>query len=123
MQSAIWRRNLKALRKLKSISQEGLAEKLNKSQQAIGNWEKGSGEPNIAELKTITKLFGISIDEFLNTDVSANNILKDQIASSADITPNEAPAPNLDIYLELILAQKENIKLLNELLAMKGKGK
>ena len=37
--------NLQNLRKIKNMSQEELAEKLNVSRQAVSKWESGNGYP------------------------------------------------------------------------------
>jgi transcriptional regulator with XRE-family HTH domain len=60
-----WRINLKILRNRINKNQSYIALSINKTQQTIGNWESGIGEPNIAELLIITKLFGISLDDFI----------------------------------------------------------
>jgi transcriptional regulator with XRE-family HTH domain len=62
-----WRVNLKTLRNKFNKNQSYVASELNKTQQTIGNWESGIGEPNISELIKITNLFGISLDDFIKT--------------------------------------------------------
>lgn len=57
---------LQQLRKEKSMTQEQLAEKLFVSRTAISKWESGKGYPNIDSLKSISKLFSISIDNLLS---------------------------------------------------------
>lgn len=74
MEKEIWRENLHFLRKARKENQSKIASVLNKTQQAIGNWEKGIGQPNITELNKITNYFGISISDFLNTDLSKGKL-------------------------------------------------
>ena len=62
---------LKALRKQTGMSQEKLAEKLNVSRQAITKWETDAGIPDIENLKAISALFAISIDELLSNERGA----------------------------------------------------
>lgn len=57
---------LQQLRKEKSMTQEQLAEELFVSRTAISKWESGKGYPNIDSLKSISKLFSISIDNLLS---------------------------------------------------------
>lgn len=57
---------LQHLRKEKSMTQEQLAEELFVSRTAISKWESGKGYPNINSLKSISKLFSISIDNLLS---------------------------------------------------------
>ena len=60
---------LKLLRKENDLTQEGLAEKLNVSRQAITKWECGEGLPDIENLKQISTLFDVSIDELVKEDI------------------------------------------------------
>ena len=57
---------LQELRKLKSLTQEELAERLYVSRTAISKWESGRGYPNIDSLKAIAKFFCVTIDELLS---------------------------------------------------------
>ena len=59
---------LKALRKSNNLTQEKLADKLNVSRQAITKWESGDGIPDIENLKQISELFGVTIDELIKDD-------------------------------------------------------
>ena len=49
--------NLQNLRKIKNISQEELAEKLNVSRQAVSKWESGSGYPETEKIIAICEIF------------------------------------------------------------------
>lgn len=57
---------LKTLRKQCNLSQEKLAEKLNVSRQAVTKWETNTGTPDIENIKSISKLFNVSLDELLS---------------------------------------------------------
>ena len=59
---------LKFLRKQASMSQEQLAEKLGVSRQAVTKWETDTGIPDIENIKSISSLFDISIDELLSNE-------------------------------------------------------
>ncbi len=59
---------LKLLRKKNSLTQEELAEKLNVSRQAITKWESGDGIPDIDNLKQLSILFNVTIDELVKED-------------------------------------------------------
>lgn len=63
---------LKLLRKENDLTQEELADKLNVSRQAITKWECGEGIPDIVNLKQISLLFNISIDELIKEDMHIN---------------------------------------------------
>ena len=53
---------LKELRIEKNISQLELAKVVNMSKMAISHWESGHSEPSIAQLKELSKFFGVSVD-------------------------------------------------------------
>lgn len=63
---------LQKLRKQKDLTQEQLAEQLFVSRTAISKWESGKGYPNIESLKSISKLFEVSIDQLLSGDEIIN---------------------------------------------------
>lgn len=77
--------NLRYLRKQRGISQDALADKLGyKSFTTIQKWESGVSEPSVSTLKIIANIFGVSMDQMINEDLSALS----QPSSSA-------PAPEL----------------------------
>lgn len=47
------------------MTQEFLAEQLGVSRQAVSKWENGTSEPTTSNLLALTKLFGVSAEEFL----------------------------------------------------------
>ena len=59
---------LQELRKQKGLTQEEVAEALYVSRTAISKWETGRGYPSIDSLKSIAKLFSVTIDELLSGD-------------------------------------------------------
>ena len=64
----LFNEKLKMLRKGSKMTQEQLAEKLNVSRQAITKWETGDGVPDIENLKQISKVFNITIDELVKEE-------------------------------------------------------
>lgn len=73
---------LKDCRKKAGLSQEQLAEKLCVSRQAITKWESGRGTPGIDNLQSISKLFGISIDDLLDDGNEVSSVV---VKESIDI--------------------------------------
>ncbi len=61
--------NLREIRKQRGITQEGLAELLGVSRQAVSKWESDSGYPETEKLIAISRELNISLDYLLN-DVS-----------------------------------------------------
>ncbi|MBR6696685.1 MAG: helix-turn-helix transcriptional regulator [Lachnospiraceae bacterium] len=62
---------IKSLRNEKGITQEALAEELNVSRSAIAKWESNNGIPEISNLKSISQIFNVSLDELLDNEVTA----------------------------------------------------
>lgn len=62
---------LKSLRKQAKLSQEQLAEQLHVSRQAVTKWETDAGVPEIGNLRAISALFRISLDELLENETTA----------------------------------------------------
>lgn len=62
---------LKFIRKQVGMSQEQLAEKIGVSRQAVTKWETGVGIPDIENIRAISMLFDISIDELLSSERGA----------------------------------------------------
>lgn len=61
---------LMTLRKQKGLTQLDLAERLNVSRQAISRWEVGAAVPSTENLKGLGDLYGVSVEYFLNDDLS-----------------------------------------------------
>ena len=57
---------LQKLRKENNITQEGLADKLNVSRQAVSKWESGTGYPDTEKLIMLSKILNVSLDELVN---------------------------------------------------------
>ena len=77
--------NLVTLRKQHGLTQMEVAEKLNVSRQAISRWEVGAAVPNTDNLKTLSDLYGVSVDDILKGEVVS-------VSESKDISdpPSEA---------------------------------
>ncbi len=59
-------KNIQTLRKNMGLTQIGLAERLNYSDKAVSKWERGESLPDIAVLKELADLFGVSVDYLLS---------------------------------------------------------
>ncbi len=58
--------NLHALRKVKKMTLEEVAEKIDVSRQAVAKWENGESVPDIEKCNALAKLFNVSLDELVN---------------------------------------------------------
>ena len=64
--------NLIQLRKMKSLTQEDIAEKLGVSRQAIAKWENGETIPDLDKCRILADMFGVSLDDLANYEPSDN---------------------------------------------------
>ena len=78
-------------RKKLELTQEGLAQKLGVTNQAVSKWESGQSCPDIALLPQIADLFGITMDELFGRE-----------APKAEPAPAELPWPD-DGTLRIVL--------------------
>lgn len=107
---------LKGIRKQYNLSQEGMAELLDVSRQAITKWENDTGLPSSEHLKKISQTFNVSIDYLLNDagdmpvvtlrkQLDKNNY-KNKLSSYAQILKENFPKP-FEIY-NLMRSKKMN---------------
>ena len=68
------------LRKKMGLSQEQLGEKVNVTRQTISNWELGETAPNPEQLKLLSQIFHISVDELLDNDIS--HVLVERVSNT-----------------------------------------
>ena len=52
-------------RKAAGLSQEALGEKLQVSRQAVSKWESDAAIPELDKLITMSRIFGVTIDQLL----------------------------------------------------------
>lgn len=69
---------IKEYRKLRNMTQEELAAALLVTPQAVSRWETGISYPDIAMIPEIVKVLGVSADELLGCDNTAQDVGKDQ---------------------------------------------
>jgi putative transcriptional regulator len=75
--------NLKTLRKVKGLSQEELAARLNVVRQTISKWEKGLSVPDADLLIRLADIFEISVSELLGAKIENEaevNAVADQLS-------------------------------------------
>lgn len=58
-------RNIVSYRKVRSMTQARLAEKLNYSDKAVSKWERGESMPDVVTLVQIAELFSVSVNDLL----------------------------------------------------------
>lgn len=71
--------NISELRKAHGYTQFELAERLNYSDKSVSKWERGDSVPDVAVLKEIADLFGVSLDYMVESEHKIKNEPKQKI--------------------------------------------
>ena len=74
---------IKRLRLAKGIYQQDLADALSVSKSAIGMWERGNREPDIAMLQKIASFFDVSVSELLGEPEQTGKEIYEKIKNAA----------------------------------------
>ena len=106
------------LRKKKNMSQQELADKLNVSNKTISKWECGNGTPDIVSLNGMANIFGVSLDELINS--TAHSISESSSGESAPpVTSDSKKTPEkrnqkslLILVLSLVVVVLVSVSLL-----------
>ena len=64
--------NLIQLRKMKKMTQEGIAEKLGVTRQAVAKWEAGETVPDLDKCRLLAELVEVSLDDLANYEPKEN---------------------------------------------------
>ena len=64
--------NLIQLRKLRSMTQEDVADKVGVSRQAVAKWESGETAPDLEKARLLAGVFGVSLDDLTNFEPGEN---------------------------------------------------
>ena len=64
--------NLVQMRKLMSMTQEDLAEKVGVTRQAVAKWESGESLPDLEKSKLLAEVLGVSLDDLANHEPDDN---------------------------------------------------
>lgn len=72
------------LRKKEKLSQEALSDKLGVTRQTISNWELNITKPDILQIKKLSEVFNISIDELLDNNL--RDIIEKKITNTEKLT-------------------------------------
>lgn len=87
---------LKYYREREGLSVLDLAGKLHMTGQSIVRWEKGKNEPTADNLKRLSKLYGVSIDELLSEDEPCTDISEVEAAVEPPVEEVEIPEEKPD---------------------------
>ena len=72
MSQSLAGQNLKYLRKLRVLTQEEFAAKLQIKRSLLGAYEEERAEPRLDVLEIVSDEFGISLDDLLRTDLTGS---------------------------------------------------
>ena len=75
------------LRKEKNLTQKDLANELKVSDKAISRWETGKGFPDVDSLQSLSKFFGITINELLAGEKAETKTIE-EIAECEGVSVN-----------------------------------
>lgn len=96
------------LRKEKNLTQKDLANELNVSDKAISRWETGKGFPDVDSLQSLSKFFGITINELLAGEKvetkTIEEIAEENIISAIVETEKSRKTKKSTIILSIIVA-------------------
>ena len=57
---------------MKKLTQEGIAEKVGVTRQAVAKWEAGETVPDLEKCRLLAELFGVSLDDLANDEPEEN---------------------------------------------------
>ncbi|MEI7586364.1 helix-turn-helix domain-containing protein [Runella sp.] len=78
--------NMKYLRKLHGMTQDQFARRMGIKRASVGAYEEQRANPNIDVLKTMSKLFNVSVDDLLKKDLR-------KIRETPNMLPMDKPSP------------------------------
>lgn len=95
--------NIQSLRRDAGMTQAALAEKLNYTDKAVSKWERGESVPDVAVLRDIAALFGVTVDYLIRRDhTEATEVVP--IHSKKRRVSNHASITCMSILLVWLLA-------------------
>lgn len=80
-------KNIRKIRKVKSLSQSGFAELFGLTRASVGAYEEGRAEPKIDTIIEIAGYFNISIDDILSKELTINDLYQFDIFKEKGIHP------------------------------------
>ncbi|OEF80595.1 transcriptional regulator [Vibrio splendidus 1F-157] len=101
--------NIKRLREEKGVTQLDMAQAVGASTKTVMNWESGQTEPKASELVMIAKRLGVSINEILGQEESAQKKLLEKISSAIDGF-NKSELESLSIMVEGLYLRNQSNK-------------
>lgn len=82
---SLFGKNIKKIRKVKNLSQQGFADIFDLKRATLGAYEEGRSEPKIETIIKVANYFSISIDQLLTRDLTVNELLKFRGGITTDV--------------------------------------
>ena len=82
---SLFAKNLRFLRKQRSLNQEEVSVLFKKRANTIGNWENGKSEPSIGELIKLADYFKVGLQQLLHSDLQKAALEAMDPAAAQDI--------------------------------------
>lgn len=97
-------KNIKKIRSVKNINQQGMADILGLSRPSIGAYEEMRAEPKIESLIKLAKHFNLDLGRLINEDLTVNEIhgfkqAEDLVISSSVKTPIPSKPKKITYYI------------------------
>ena len=96
--------NLQTIRRKHQLSQEGLAEMLGVSRQAVSKWELGDGYPEVDKLLLLSKKLNVSLDSLLGEENAPTNSGEDR---SSDVIRIISPHEGVIINASKVMRSQQ----------------
>jgi transcriptional regulator with XRE-family HTH domain len=81
--------NIRALRRQRSLSQEELAQRIGLNRGNITSYENGTAEPKICNLLKLSNLFGVSVIDLIQKDLSEEKATTEAVQSFRPVLNGE----------------------------------
>ena len=81
---------LAELRRERGFSQEGLAEQLGLSRQAVSKWERAESAPDMGNLIALADLYGVTLDELLRVSPEVEEDVRYESQERAESAESQA---------------------------------
>lgn len=102
--------NIKNFRTWRGITQQGLADQLQKSKSVISNWEHGTNSPDVESCKGICKLLGVTPNQLLGWEENEDykKFIEDQKEYEEELENLRSQAAALHEQIKNLEQKKED---------------
>lgn len=99
-------KNIKKLRTLKGLSQTEFAQLFDLSRANIGSYEEGRAQPKMEAVVNIANHFSISLDNFVNKELSVNDFLHFEAPDNIEISKTIAASSDGFVKIPFITSEE-----------------